>query len=319
MIGRRSFMVAGSTAIAATALGQGRRARVAMLSLTQFSQMAWRRDGLPELARAGWREGETLDFLTFIADGNLSLLPSLARRLAASQPDVAIAVSNPVAQAIQSAAPELPIVMAFAGSDPVADGLAQSIARPGWNVTGVLMLADELNLKRIELAREAFAGEHIGYLFGTNITASRVDSLRDSARRLGADIVASGGPGVKLETSFDTFRQSAVASVVVGSSPILSSAASQIAALALTAKLPTLTEWRRMVEDGCALSYGPNEADIRRRAARFVARVLRGERPAEMPMEQPERFELVLNQRTLAAVGARLSPHVLARVDEAIE
>jgi putative ABC transport system substrate-binding protein len=290
-----------------------------MLSVTSFSVTTWRQDGLPELERLGWREGETLEFLAFTAEGDPGRLQDLASRLAASRPDVAIAVSNPAAQALQAIAPRLPIIMAFAGSDPVADGLAQSIARPGGSVTGVVMLADELNLKRVELAREAFPGGRVGYLYGTNIAASRITSLIERAQRIGEEVVVSGGLGTPLDVSFDTFRRAGVSSVVVASSPVLSAAAPQIAALALAAKLPTLTEWRRMVEAGCALSYGPNEADIRRRAARFVGRVLRGERPAEMPMEQPERFELVLNQRTLAAVGANLPAHVLARADEVIE
>ncbi len=319
MIGRRAILTCGVAALAVSSVAQGRAVRIAMLSVTPFSTTLWRRDGLPELERLGWREGETLEFLPFTANGDPGLLPDLASRLAASRPDIALAVSNPAAQAIMAVAPELPIIMAFAGSDPIADGLARSIARPGGSVTGVLMLADELNLKRIELAREAFPGGRVGYLFGTNNAASRVETLVEGAGRLGEQIVVSGGLGTTLDASFETFRRSGVRSVVVAASPVLSAAAPQIAALALAARLPTLTEWRRMAEAGCALSYGPNEADIRRRSARFVARVLRGERPAEMPMEQPERFELVINQRTLAAIEAPLAPHVLARAEEVIE
>lgn len=321
MIERRTVLVGtlSLATIARSAEAQPRRARVAMLSPALSSVLLWRRVGLPELARAGWSEGENLEFLPFVPGHDTLDLSELARRLADTRPDVAIAVSNPAALAIRVSAPDLPIVMAFAGNDPVADGLARSLARPGGMVTGIVMLADELNLKRVELARDTFPGRPIGFLFGSNTLAARMDVIARGARELGATLVLSGGADTSIAASFDEFRRAAVGSVVVGSSPVLSGGARDIAALALAANLPTFVEWRRMVEAGCAMSYGPNEDDIRRRSARYVVRVLRGARPAEMPMEQPDRFELIVNQRTISAIGANLPTHILARADEVIE
>jgi len=323
MIGRRSIIATAAAALAAPLIAQPRQVSVAMLSVASFSTDVFRRYGLPELAAAGWREGDNLRFMAFTVQDDGGDLQQLARRIAVARPDVVIAVSNPAAMAIREAAPDLPIVMGFAGNDPTTDGLAQSLARPGGMVTGVVMLADELNLKRIGLAHDCFPERPIGYLVNRHlaaVAAERVRRIEARAGALGLRVVV-GGQSEEVPTPevFEVFRQAEVASIVVASSPTLAGAARDIAMAALAARLPTITEWRAMVLDGCAMSYGPNSAELRRRAARFIVRILRGERPAEMPMEQPERFELIVNQKILQAMGTSLPLHMLARADEVIE
>ncbi len=327
MIGRRTILAGLMAATAPRAtLGQGLRpARLIMLSLAQSSIDSFRHEGLPAIIETGWTEGHNLAFDTASINGRLDQLPAAALRLAGMRPDVAVAVSNPVGHALRAADPALPIVMSFAGNDPVADGLAASIARPGGSVTGVVMLADELNIKRLELARElAPNGRPLGYLVGVHLDASRIDPVKAAAERLGIPLVVASaqsatGDAVTLPPAFRVFRETGVAAIVVASSPVLSGMAAQIAAHCAEARLPAVTEWRTMARAGCLASYGPNERALRRLAANYVVRILRGERPAEMPMQGPTHFEFIINMTAARAIGQVLPPAFLARADEVIE
>jgi putative ABC transport system substrate-binding protein len=296
-----------------------------MLSVSQSSIESFRRHGLPALAESGWVEGRNLVFDARSTDGRLDLLKDHAAELVLARPDAAIAVSNPVAMALRAADPALPIVMGFAGNDPVTDRLVTSIARPGTSVTGVLMLADELNVKRIELARELLPGvSRIGYLIDVHLSDARIAFVRTAAERLGIELVtararAADRDRLDLEATFQTLRSAGVQVVAVASSPVLSGAAQEVAARALESRLPTVAEWRGMAETGCMASYGPQERDLRRLIADFVVRILRGARAAEMPMQAPTRFELIINLGTARRLGLTLPTALLARADEVIE
>jgi len=298
-----------------------RRARVAILSPGQLSIDFFRQEMLPELARAGYVEGRTLEIIARSAEGDPARVPALAAELLAARPDVVVAVSNPVAQAIRAIDPGMPIVMGFAGSDPVADGLARSLAQPGGMVTGIVMLAEELDLKRVELAQRIFPdGRRFGFLAGASYLPSRVERIEAAARGLGIDLVTirAGGPE-SFAPAFAAFRARDVTAVVIGSFPGFSSQAADLARRALADRLPTICEWRFMAEAGCALSQGPINAELRRRVAGYVLRILRGEPPGQIPMERADRFELVVNQRTLRTLGLELPALVLAQADEVIE
>jgi putative ABC transport system substrate-binding protein len=320
--GRRSLLAGALTgALAAPAQGRSRPYRLGVLAPGRFSIEGVRRWTLPELARLGFAEGRNLDVLMRHTEGDAAPLPGLAAELAAARLDVAIAVANPVALLLRAADPRLPIVMGFAGNDPVADGLAQSLARPGGLVTGIVMLGEELDVKRIEFARELDpGGAPIGFLAGTTLAPARIARLRAEAAGLGVPIVIAraGGPEDYV-SAFAALGEGGARVVVVGSFPGFAGNPGLLAARAAEAGLPLLCDWRHMAEAGCVLSYGASNADLRRRNALQVARILRGEPPGSIPMERPERFELVVNAAAAARLRLVIPPLLLARAEEVIE
>lgn len=320
MIGRR-HLLALPAAAPALAAAQPRPARLGILSSGRFAIEEFQRLGLPELAREGFLEGRTLEIVARSSDGDAARLAPLAAEVVAARPDAAIAVSNPAAHALLAHNPRLPVVMGFAGTDPVADGLAQSLARPGGSVTGLVMLAEELDVKRVELMRTAFPGRRrIGYLAGTTFVPGRVPAVERAARALGTEFVAvtAGGPET-FDAAFAALVEQGAEALVIGSFPAFSTHAAELARRAAAARLPTVCEWRAMAEAGCLLSLGPVNEELRRRTARIVARVLRGEPPGTIPMERADRFETVANLRAALALGVELPGLLLAAVTEVIE
>lgn len=307
--------------LATPALAQSRAARLGMLSSGQISIDQFRQWGLPELAREGFVEGRSLTVIARTADGDPARLAPLAAEILASRPDVVVAVSNPAAHAIRALDPNLPIVMGFAGTDPVADGLAVSLARPGGSVTGVVMLAEELDLKRIEMLRLALPqARRIGFLAGATFVPSRVPAMVAAARRMGIDLVpvSAGGPE-SFVAAFAALRAARVDALVIASFPGFSTHATALASLAREAGLATICEWKTMAEAGCLISHGPVNEELRRQVARHVARILRGQPAGDIPMFQAERFETVVNLRTAREIGVDVPPLVLAAAQEVIE
>lgn len=319
MILRRG-MLAG-LALCGPASAQRRPVRIGILSPGQLTVDLNRAALAVELARAGFIEGRGLEIIGRSSDGDLRRIPELAAGLVALQPNVIVAVSNPVAMAIRAVSQTVPIVMSFAGSDPVADGLAASLARPGGSVTGIVMLSEELDVKRVELALEAFPGAtRIGFLAGTSYPADRVARLTAAARALGAELIAVRAEGPEtFARAFAAFGERGTHAVVISSSPGFHSEAATLARYAQAAQLPTVCELRSMAEAGCALSLGPLDGELRRRVAVYVLRILRGEAPGNLPMERAERFELLVNQRTARALRIDVPVMVLARADAVIE
>jgi putative ABC transport system substrate-binding protein len=296
-------------------------ARLGILSSGQISIDEFRRFGLPELAREGFVEGRTLELVARSADGDAARLAGLAAEIVAARPDVVIAVSNPAAHALRSLNPALPIVMGFAGTDPVADGLAQSLARPGGSVTGVVMLAEELDIKRVELMRAALPGaRRIGFLAGSTFVPSRVPAVTAAARGFGVELVAVRAAGPESYAgAFAALRAAGAEALVIASFPAFSTHAADLAARAQAAGLPSICEWRAMAEAGCMMSYGPINAELRRRTAIAVLRILRGEAPGSIPMERADRFEMVVNLGVARSLSLDLPPLVLAAAQEVIE
>ncbi len=327
MISRRSALIGMSLTAAVTPPRAQPRspARVALLSPSPSSIDLFLREARPIFAAAGWLEGVNLVFDRRSTEGRPEAMAVMAEELWSARPDVAIAVSNPAAHALRTAGPSLPVVMAFAGNDPVADGLVQSLSNPRTLVTGVVMLADELNVKRLEIARELSpGGGAIGLLTSTHLAPRRIELLRRAAEGLGlklAVIEARAGESdpLDLPSAFRKLASAAVDSVVIASSPVLAGAAADIAALAAETRLATVAEWRSMAEAGCLVSYGPNGPSLRRLAAHYAIRILNGESPGDMPMQLPARLELVVNLRTARRIGRNVPLPVLARADEVIE
>jgi putative ABC transport system substrate-binding protein len=319
MIIRRG-MLAG-LALCAPAWAQRRPVRIGILSPGQLTVDLNRAVLVAELGRAGYVEGRGLEIIGRSSDGDLRRIPGLAAALVALQPDVIVAVSNPVALAIRAVSQTVPVVMSFAGSDPVADGLAASLARPGGSVTGVVMLSEELDVKRVELALEAFPGAtRIGFLAGTSYPADRIARLTAAAQALGAALITVRAEGPEtFARAFATFGERGAEAVVISSSPGFHSEASALARYARSARLPTVCELRSMAEAGCVLSLGPLDGELRRRVAGYVLRILRGEAPGSLPMERAERFELLVNMQAARMLRIDLPVRVLARAEAVIE
>ena len=275
---------------------------------------------LPELARRGFVEGRNLVVLPYSGIGsNPTALESAARTLAAADPDVVVAVSPEAVQVARAASPRMPIVAAFE-DDPVTDGVAKSLPRPGGMVTGIAMLASEGDAKRLELLHDAMPVAHrIGMLTdGTH--PAIVDNVKRATAGLGIEIVSFEAQSkAEYRKAFDAMHDARIDAVIIASSPTFSADAARLAALAAERRLPTVCEWRKMAAAGCFIGYGPDLAELYVRAADFVVRLFAGGRPADMPFEQPTHFELAVNGKTAASIGAALSPSFLARADEVIE
>ena len=278
MIGRRHFLraplfVASATAAAPAAAQQGRTFRVGLLTPGQRTVADFRRWTLPELAREGFVEGRNLEVVARASDGDPDRLRGLAAEVTAARPDVVVAVSNPAAHALLAAAPGTPIVMGYAGTDPVADGLAESLARPGGPVTGIVMLAKELDVKRVELAREALpTARRLGFLVGATAPARRTVAIVAAAHGLGVELATARAAGPdSFAAAFAALEAGRVEAVVLGSSPAFSANAADLAARALAAGLPLVCEWREMAEAGCLLSLGARNEELRRRTARSAS------------------------------------------------
>jgi ABC-type uncharacterized transport system substrate-binding protein len=324
---RREFivLVVALLMLAVPAAPQQQRVwRVGYLTLSAGSDWTIRGVTLATLAEHGFVEGRNLELIERMAAGDPDRLLRLAREIAAARPDVIIAVSRPAIQAAMQAAPQTPIVMSFAGGDPVVAGFATSLARPGGKVTGIVMLADEANLKRLELLHDVFpSGRRIGVQMGsTSAFSSDIEQrLQSAAAVFGVDLIIRkvGGPQ-EIESTIAALRSAGAQAILLASDPLFANeAGSKIAALAIRERLPLICDWKDMAHQGCLLSFGPDRVRLRRRTGEFVVRILEGTDPATLPIERADRFELAVNLRTARMLGIELPLSILGRADEVIE
>lgn len=273
------------------------------------------------LAENGYHEGRNLELVARWANGEPDRLPVLARELAAAKVDVIIAVSNAAIGAAALAAPDTPIVMSFAGRDPLADGFVKSYARPGGRITGIFMLAPEITEKRLQILQEALpAARRFGFLAAATTAPEQIEEMRKGSAALGLSLTVAVARGpADFAAAFARLRADGAEGVVVASHPFFSAESARLAAAALEHRLVTSCEWGFMARDGCTFGYGADLSRLRYRTGEYVARILRGADPAELPLEQPDRFEFVVNLRTAAALGLELPPGFLLRADEVIE
>jgi putative ABC transport system substrate-binding protein len=256
------------------------------------------RQGLRAL---GYIEGQNLVIESRYAEGKAERLPDLAAELVRLQVDVIVAMGAPAIRAVQRATRTIPIIMAGT-ADAVAQGFITSLARPGGNITGVSDLGAELHEKRLELLKEAVPQSvRIAALLNpaSPYHASRLQTLTVAAKRLGVQLhVAEVRSAEELNTAFAALAQSrADALLIVDDALVLSpSRGGRIAELAATSRLPAMYSWREYVNAGGLLSYGPSFRHTDERAAAFVDKILKGAKPADLPVEQPTKFELVINR-----------------------
>jgi putative ABC transport system substrate-binding protein len=307
--------------LAAEAQPGGKGYRIGLLETGALRPRPWAafKERMREL---GYVEGQTAAFEPRWADGQLDRLPGLTAELLRLKVDVIVTAGSQAAQAAKSATTTVPIVMAT-GGDPVGLGLVDSLARPGGNVTGMTTLSRELSGKRLEVFREALPGvSRMGMLWQRT---SKIDALlrsetEQAAQTLGISLRAHGVDG---PDDFDRALAAIVAerggAVLVATSPMFLGNRRPLADLALRHRLPTMFAFREYVEAGGLVAYGPNYADLFQRAAGYVDRILKGAKPATLPIEQPTKFELIISMKTAKALGLTIPPAVFARADEVIE
>ena len=275
------------------------------------------------LRSLGYRVGENVAIEYRFANGEMERLPALAADLVRLGVDIIVAGFNPITVAAMKATTTIPIVMT-AGVDPVRAGLVASLARPGGNVTGLAVDAGgEILGKRFELLKETLPNlSRLGILFNPDVALNRtrLTSMTETARALGLTTIPVEARGLDaLEQAFAIMvRERAQAFVMQGDS-VLFNHRSQIAEMALKNRLPAASLQRELAEAGFLLTYGADIGDLYRRSAVFVDKIFKGAKPADLPVEQPTKFELVINLKTAKALGITVPPSILLRADEVIE
>ncbi len=274
------------------------------------------------MAALGWKEGVQYILEERWADGDYDRLLPLAKELAAKQPAIIVAAPSQAVAAAVKAAPRTPIVHAN-GSDPVAAGFAASLARPGGMVTGLSNIATDLTAKNTELLLEAVPKvKRIGFLTDAkNLNRVRLmQAAEQSVAQLKIEArFAEVGRAGEIEPAMARLAKGGVQALVILASGLFSSEREQIIKLALARRWAVIGTSREFAESGALLSYGPDRASNFRRAAYYVDRILKGAKPAEMPMEQPMTIELVINGKTARALGINLPQSLLIRAERVID
>ena len=274
------------------------------------------------LSETGYVEGENVAFEFRWAAGQDSALPELAADLIRRRVAVIAAPSTPAAIAAKAATTIIPIVFAT-GYDPVALGFAASLARPGGNLTGVSFLSGELAAKRLELVRELKLGAtRVAVLVNPALATAgtNLEDVEAAARAIGLQIqVLRASTSRELDAAFATFLRERPDALFVSGDPFFMSRRVQIVQLATLHKLPATFAQREFVEAGGLMSYGASVADAWRQAGVYTGRVLKGTKPADLPVVQSSKFELVINHQTARMLGLEIPPTLLARADEVIE
>jgi putative tryptophan/tyrosine transport system substrate-binding protein len=276
------------------------------------------RKGLREL---GYIEGANITIEYRLAAGDYGQLPAMAADLVRLPVDLIVTDSGIATQIAQQASRAIPIVAATAGSDPVATGLAASLAHPGGNVTGFTGGDIELSGKRVELLREVLpAVSLIGALRNPAAPMSSLQATEEAARALGLQLrpIAVATPG-ELLAGFEAAIAGGAAALVVLPDGMFWNERGRIVALAAQYRVPVIYEEREYANDGGLISYGRNVSENFRQAAGYVDKILKGAKPGDLPVEQPTRFELVVNLNTATALGLTIPPSILARANEVIE
>ena len=273
------------------------------------------------LHEQGWIEGQNIALEYRWAEGKTERLPDLAAELVQLKVNAIVTLSTPAAFAAQQASSTVPIVMALA-SDPVGSGLITSLGRPGGNITGLSLLATELSGKQLQLLKEAVPKAiRMAVLWNSTNQGMtlRFRQTQDAAQALGLRLQAVGvATHEGFESAFATITRERPDALLVMADSVTNSNRNRIIEFAATSRLPTMYEVREFVDAGGLMAYGVSLADMLRRTAIYVGKILKGAKPADLPVEQPTRFELVINLKTAKALGLTIPQSVLIRADEVI-
>jgi putative ABC transport system substrate-binding protein len=324
---RRTFLgaLAGgllAAPLAARAQQAGKVYQISYLGLTPGEDITSVKALLERLRELNYSEGRNMTFEYRSAEGREERLPQLATDLARAKPDVLIAgFGTLTAKAAKAATTSIPVVFTLVG-DPVGAGLVDNLGRPGGNVTGVSGLT-ELGGKQLQLLQELIPGKHvIAVLMNPNTPFTRLalKEINAAARATRTRLqVLEVRTADQVPRKFDAAITAGVGGLVVIGDPLIYGLRRQVSDLSAKARLPAIYPSRDYPEEGGLMSYGINRRQIYRRAAEYVDRILTGAKPADLPVEQPTKFELVVNLKTAKALGLTIPPPLLQRADQVIE
>jgi ABC-type uncharacterized transport system substrate-binding protein len=325
---RRVFLSAATGGLlagplAAEAQQLPKTARIGFLSLSSGPTPTM--DISPGLRELGWIEGQNLAIEYRWAASREDQLPALAAELVRLKVDVIVTSSTPAAQAAKRATTTIPIVVTFA-ADPVGSGLVASLARPGGNITGLTTLATGLVAKRLELLKAVVSGStRVAVLWQPGALAERtmrdmMEETQVAGRTLALQLqfVEVRRPD-DFEQAFSAMREARAGGLLVFPNAVIFEARKSIVAHAAKSRLPAVYPWPEAASAGGLMSYSTNFPDMYRRAATYVDKILKGAKPADLPIEQPTKFELVINLKTAKALGLTIPPSLLQRADQVIE
>jgi putative ABC transport system substrate-binding protein len=321
---RREFLVGSAAAAAWPLAAHAQKRAVRVIGYLHFGspgpfayQAAAFRQGLAE---SGYVEGQNIAVEYRWAEGHNERLPGLAADLVGRKVDAICAVGPPSAVAAKNATSTIPIVFS-AGIDPVVAGLVASLPRPGGNLTGFSIIAGELTAKRLDFLSELVPEARLfALLVNPDEEDSWIDEVEKAARAKGLRLaIVKARSGSEIETAFEKLVDVHADALVIGDSVFLTSRREQLVALASRYRVPAIERWREFADSGGLISYGPNLADINRQVGVYAGRILNGEKPADLPVQQPTKFELVINLNTAKTLGLTVPPLLLAQADDVIE
>ncbi len=313
------------TVAAATAQQPGKVFRIGYLDTSTASGSAVLVDALrQELSKLGWIEGKNIAFEYRFAEQKLERLPELAEELVRLKIDLIAVSGTPPAAAAKKATTIIPIVMTNVG-DPVGAGLVASLARPGGNITGLSGLATELNTKRLEILKDTIPKlTRVGVLWlsGGGIAQDlQLKELRPAATslKLKLEEIDTQRDAKSLESAFQTAKQKQVGAIMTTTATSLFAERKRIGELAVKYGLPAIYFQKEFVDEGGLMSYGPDVTDLFRRAAVYVDKILKGAKPADLPVQRASKFEFVVNLKAAQQIGLTIPPHVLERANKVIK
>ncbi len=322
---RRAFIAALGGAAAWPVMARAQQSKLPTIGFlgttTESAWAQWTAAFVRRLGELGRVEGRTITITYSWADGRSERYDEIAAEFVRLKVDVIVTASTPAIIAAKQATSVIPIVFAGA-ADPVRNGLVASLARPGGNVTGLSIQSTDLAGKRLELLRELVPRLYrlaILYDAGNPATVLEMGEVQEAAQALRFEVAKMGiRQSDELDAAFAALNGRADGLYVCQSNLIVANR-NRVNALALSTRLPTMHNFRSYVQAGGLISYGPSLADQFARAADFVHKILRGAKPADLPVQQPTKYELVINLRTAKALGLEVPPSLLARADEVIE
>jgi len=282
------------------------------------------------LREHGYIEGKNIVLEYRYAEGKVDRLPSLAAELVQLNVDVIVTTSGNSARAASEATKKIPIVLTT-GADPIKSGLAESLAKPGRNITGLSIIEEDLSGKRVEILKETFPKmTRLAYLWnplavpysvaGTTSGNPTYDEVEKITKTIGVRLLSyKVRTFAEIEKAFADMPKVRAAALLVLQSPLMTLNSKKIVELALKQRLPGMYPSRQFAEEGGLMAYGPLIGDLYRRAATYVDKLLKGVNPADLPIEQPMKFEFIINLKAAKQIGLTIPPNVLARADQVIK
>jgi ABC-type uncharacterized transport system substrate-binding protein len=274
------------------------------------------------LRELGWVENQNIIIQSQLAEVNLDKLPHLAADLVRLKVAVIVADGDPAISAARQASKTIPIVLVAVG-DPVRDGIVASLARPGGNITGLTSISEELSGKRLELVTEAFPkSRRVAVLWNSSNLSNALEfkETESAARAFGVKLQSLKVQGLEeFRGALTSAARDRPNALIVVRDTLIDSQHFQILDFVMDKRLPSMHGERQFVEAGALMSYGPSRIELFRRAAYYVDKILKGAKPQDLPVEQPTKFEFIINLKTAKQIGVTIPPNMLARADKVIK